>query len=187
MVNQNTTKILMYLVLALMLSSCSERTKNGTAYLEPKRISIDSLFSKPAIPDTNLSVSEALKYVSETDQGDRAKIQSKDFKGISERNSPVLERINDRDSLRFAVVWKFYESNQIISAEDKYNAAVVLTHSGGSKVKKDTLSWQIAKKFLTEASIEGDSLTQERALEFIDFVNFRLSPHKKKGITIELN
>jgi hypothetical protein len=165
----------------LLLSlSCRE----SSPAMEPEQ-----MFAQPAAPPVGTPPTEALQYLAATDQGDRATLTEIDLIQIAQHRSPRMDSINRRDSIRYVALWDLHVHGMVASPADKYNAGVVFTHSGGSKIGDDSLSWRLAERYFIEASQEGDSAMRLKALDFLENVKWRLDPNlrPKKPFEIQID
>jgi uncharacterized membrane protein YhaH (DUF805 family) len=94
-----------------------------------------------ALPKAEMSLSEKMKYIYETDQRDRHAI----FLWMFTAN---------RDRLRFDYVWNLVEQDSIVLPQDKYYAIFVLHHKQGRPGAQDLQvrikAHQMAKELLEE-------------------------------------
>ncbi|OGU38413.1 MAG: hypothetical protein A2X61_11485 [Ignavibacteria bacterium GWB2_35_12] len=86
---------------------------------------------KAPIPDKKLTVSEELKYIFNTDHKDREYLfdSTKTFSGSQDIN----------DSIRLSRIIELDTNHLINSNIDKYYAAIIYNHCGGSKMKDDSI------------------------------------------------
>ncbi|MCB9233295.1 MAG: hypothetical protein H6581_16680 [Bacteroidia bacterium] len=137
----------------------------------------------PPIPAGGLSASEELKYIGESDQYLRNQMTWEDLAGLkSNAHTPLLDSIDFRDSIRWRRVMQLYQEGRVKSPEDQYYAGLVFLHTGGSKIREDSLSLELATSLFSEvAEHVQDSVMQQNAINFL-----RVATDKKGLETGEL-
>ena len=107
---------------------------------------------RPPLPDSNLTSSEELKYIFETDQQDRI--------------SGLFLIDIERDALRLKRVTELYDQDEILTIEDKFHAAFIFTHAGGPLADVDPENYLIAFLLFNEVSKQSmdPAMAQEAAV-----------------------
>ena len=125
------------------MQSCMDRETSAEALPSPSSKSEEQHIEENQVPpplplDSNLTSSQELKYIFETDQSDRI-------------NGIFLQDIS-RDSLRLARVEQLYLDKKIITTEDKYHAAFIFIHAGGPLTESNPQHYYIAFSLFKEVS-----------------------------------
>lgn len=142
-------------------------------------------FTYPAVPDPNTPPSIALLYIANTDQKDRLSLDENDVLDMLKHASPKMDNIDERDSLRYLLLWNLHTSGLVKSPADKYHAGVVFTHGGGARIGVDSICDRLAIQYFNEAIAEGDSAIRDSARFFLPFAQYRFEP-KDSGFGLRI-
>jgi len=110
-----------------------------------------------ALPEQEMSPSEEIKYIHQTDQRDRRQILLKALmlSGNKIYEDEKILAISDRDSIRLTRIMKMKEQGLVKTDPDQYYAAYTYFHGGGINMTNDTMHFRIAYemfKYLGENS-----------------------------------
>lgn len=129
--------------LVFLLLSCGNN--------QDKHVPLDNL-AQP-IPVDPINVSEELKYIGESDQFLRNQMTLEDLWIMGAgKDLPIMDSIDFRDSIRWTRVKSLYDSGKVVSLEDKYYAGLVFLHTGGKRIKVDSLSHEISAQLFGEVA-----------------------------------
>lgn len=107
-----------------------------------------------AIPPNEISVSDELIYIVETDQMDRKQIRSRIILGSKNK---YVKLWMQRDSIRITRVHQLYTLNKLVSGRDKFNAGLIFFHRNPLYDKNDCYYLSIANKLFDTLRFEKDS------------------------------
>ena len=135
----------------------------------------------PAVPKKELDASHELAFIYKTDQKDRKRVLIKLLTKKYEDaiKDPKLIKVSDRDSLRLSRVISIYKENLVITDEDKFHAASIFDHGGGSKMHPDTAYFHIAYNLFKQLYEKGYKTSFTKSLMGTSYQRWQNELHKK--------